>query len=536
MMKNFFINNEINKKNIHLLFLSILSLNYIIPLLIFSEITLFYLDSLDHEIVYNSVIGKIFAGDLDAVKIFLNGEIKLEYLRRLFQPHLFLYSIFNTELAYWIVDILVKLTSYFSFFILAKKINKNFYLCGLVSCLFASATIPTHEGFGLAILPYVVYLIFYKDNLKFKNYFILIFFGLNTDILATGISLITLSIFLLLYLKKEKYVQVLKVLSVFSACILIANWNLLFITFRGDELHRIEFLRESYSFYDSLINFFITLFWIPRLELTYSLFYSIPFNLFIIPLMASFYLFKDKMVILPIFTVILIMIILALLQYDLIGNYINNSDGLIKKVSWNYLNRVFILLYSLSIISILIKKNIFTKVLVFFVYVSIFLFQINSSIVPFVKKNILKEKNYQNLYTFKGYYYFYDYTLIKKIVKNDRTISIGLDPMVAVFHNIKVVDGYHNIYPLSYKKKFRKIIEKELIANSDFKNYYDGWGSRVYSLPYHAKDPKDIKLDFEEAKKIGVKFVISKYSLNSKNLRLVVGDCKKNNFCLYRIE
>ena len=80
MMKNFFINNEINKKNIHLLFLSILSLNYIIPLLIFSEITLFYLDSLDHEIVYNSVIGKIFAGDLDAVKIFLNGEIKLEYL------------------------------------------------------------------------------------------------------------------------------------------------------------------------------------------------------------------------------------------------------------------------------------------------------------------------------------------------------------------------------------------------------------------------------------------------------------------------
>jgi len=234
--------------------------------------------------------------------------------------------------------------------------------------------------------------------------------------------------------------------------------------------------------------------------------------------------------------VILIMIILALLQYDLIGNYINNSDGLIKKVSWNYLNRVFILLYSLSFISILIKKNIFTKVLVFFVYVSIFLFQINSSIVPFVKKNILKEKNYQNLYTFKGYYYFYDYTLIKKIVKNDRTISIGLDPMVAVFHNIKVVDGYHNIYPLSYKKKFRKIIEKELIANSDFKNYYDGWGSRVYSLPYHAKDPKDIKLDFEEAKKIGVKFVISKYSLNSKNLSLVAGDCVKNNFCLYQIE
>ena len=536
MEKNFFTNYEMNKKNIHLLFLSILSLNYIVPLLIFGDITLFYLDSLDHEIVYNSVIGKILTGDLDAVKIFLNGEIKLEFLRRLFQPHLFLYSIFSTEFAYWCVDILVKLTSYFSFFILAKKINKNFYLCGLISCLFASANIPTHEGFGLAILPYVIYLIFYKDNLKFKNYFILIFFGFNTDILATGISLVTLSIFLFLYLKKEKYLQVLKVLSIFSACILMANWNLLFITFRGDELHRIEFVRESYSFYESLINFFTTLFWIPRLELTHSLFYSIPYNLFIIPLMTGFFLFKDKMVILPIFIVILTMSILALLKYDLIANYINSSEGLIKKISWDYLNTIFILLYSLSIISILIKRNIFTKVLIFFVSISIFLFQINSSIVPFVKKNILKEKNYQNLYTFEGYYYFYDYSLIKKIVKNHRTISVGLDPMVAVFHNIKVVDGYHNIYPLLYKKKFRRIIEKELIADSDFKNYYDGWGSRVYSLPYHAKEPKNIKLDFKEAKKIGVKYVISKYSINSKNLSLVAGDCVKNNFCLYLIE
>ena len=37
-------------------------------------------------------------------------------------------------------------------------------------------------------------------------------------------------------------------------------------------------------------------------------------------------------------------------------------------------------------------------------------------------------------------------------------MSVGLDPMIAVMNDIKVIDGYHSIYPLSYKIEFRKII------------------------------------------------------------------------------
>ena len=62
--------------------------------------------------------------------------------------------------------------------------------------------------------------------------------------------------------------------------------------------------------------------------------------------------------------------------------------------------------------------------------------------------------------------------------------------MVAVFHDIKVIDGYHNTYPLSYKKKFRKIIEPELKLNREFMNYYDNYGSRVYTSLYHPSNPK----------------------------------------------
>lgn len=77
-------NNLIKKE--HLIFLSILSLSYLVPLIIFGKITLFYNDTLDAEIIYNKIIGKFLGGDADAIKIFLNGEIKIEYLRRALFP------------------------------------------------------------------------------------------------------------------------------------------------------------------------------------------------------------------------------------------------------------------------------------------------------------------------------------------------------------------------------------------------------------------------------------------------------------------
>ena len=104
-----------HKNKIHIIFLSLLSLNYFIPFIIFGKITLFYHDTLDSEIVYNSILGKIFAGEPESIGAFLNNEIKPFYLRRLFQPITVLYYLFSPETAYWIIDILVKLVSYFSF-------------------------------------------------------------------------------------------------------------------------------------------------------------------------------------------------------------------------------------------------------------------------------------------------------------------------------------------------------------------------------------------------------------------------------------
>ena len=111
-------------------------------------------------------------------------------------------------------------------------------------------------------------------------------------------------------------------------------------------------------------------------------------------------------------------------------------------------------------------------------------------------------------------------------------MSVGLHPMIAVMNDIRVIDGYHSIYPRSYKIKFRKIIERELEKNIELKNYYDNWGSRVYAF---VTDPEEIKINFEEAKKLGASFVISRYSINSKKLKFICESCKNDGIYLYKI-
>ena len=88
---------------------------FMLGIFIFGNITLFYHDALDGDIVYNHILGKIYDGNFDSIKSFLGGQIEIEYLRRLFFPISSLYALFTTEVAYWTTDIIVKITSYFSF-------------------------------------------------------------------------------------------------------------------------------------------------------------------------------------------------------------------------------------------------------------------------------------------------------------------------------------------------------------------------------------------------------------------------------------
>jgi len=203
-----------------------------------------------------------------------------------------------------------------------------------------------------------------------------------------------------------------------------------------------------------------------------------------------------------------------------------------KLFSFNYLTQYLILLYSLLSLSILNKIKNYYYVLICVVLI----FQVNPSLIPFAKNYIsyFKVENYRNYYTFEGYYLKNTYSQIKNIVKENRVMSImWADPMVAVMNGIKVIDGYHNLYPLAYKKKFYKVIEKELEQDQSFKNYYLTIGSRVYAPIRNFKNPK---INFLEAKKLGAKYVISKEIIYSNNLYKVAEFKDKEIIHLFKIK
>jgi len=524
------------KNRYHLLFISLLLVNYFFPLLIFGEITLFYHDNLDIVLVYNHILGKIYKGDISSIDIFLAGKIKIEFLQHLLKPYSLLYGLFSTELAYWITHFLFKLTCYFSFFLLAKKINrKNIFLCCLIACLFACINIRVTDGFGVAAFPYLIYLILYKKKLNIKHYLIITLIGLNTDIIGGifSIPFIVLLIFIInSKIIKGKFKNILQILAILFFTMMISSSNLIYAQLFSEAFHREEFFREPLLFIDSISNFFISLFKFPT-QLNWTLFYHLPYTTFLLPLIILSFFSKNKIVQKFLFLIIIIHLFLVVSNSEIILNLRNSAGGIIKTYNFTFIEKYLPVLHVFLFLYLTIEKERFYKLLFYPSLFAILLFQINSSAVPIFKKYFLNEgENYKNIYTFKGYYSYDSYKEIKKIVKNKRILSIGLDPMVAIMNNIKTIDGYHTLYPLSYKKEFRKIIQKELEDSEKFQKYYDHWGSRVYAF---VNDPNNIKINYKEAKKIGADYILSKFSLDSEELILACEKCK-GNLHLYKIQ
>jgi hypothetical protein len=279
---------------------------------------------------------------------------------------------------------------------------------------------------------------------------------------------------------------------------------------------------------------------------------------------------KQKNIRLILFFIIFILILKSVVDHSIIDSILIGIFDILKGYNFQRLGKIIplalTLLFVLSI-SNLKYKNL-KKLLYFVSFLSILSIQLKTPLPVighyFLKKNmhvekfeetkksffekkyiqffkiIFDKKSYNvmktdinNSRTFDGYFKFDDYAFIRNIVKKSRVMSVGLDPMVAVMNDIRVIDGYHNIYPLNYKIRFRKIIERELEKNIELKNYYDNWGNRIYAL---YNDKNNIMLNFQSAKTLGANYVISKFPIENNDLKIVCYKCNNSNqLYLYKI-
>ena len=562
-----------NKTNLlHLFFLSLLATTYVFPLIIIGQVTVYPHDNLDSGFVLDHIISKIYRGDFDSVSYLLGGTIKWYYLEEIFYPINILHYFLSDKFFYFSDVILKKLFAYFSFYLLAKSLGNSKFNSGLGGVLFSTIiteTVPI--GMGLPFLPYILYLLVKKNTLETKHYFLLFLIGLNSSLIQDALVFIFLLPLAFIFLNKKKnlsiYFQV--ILTVIFASIL-SNIHLIIGAAFFEPVHRIDRIQDNniiLPFFTLFQNFFNG-----SERLSPKIIFSLPlYCLSGFVIFVSIFL-KRKEIKLIIYFLVFVVIGMTLLQPSIINNFLFGIFEILKGYNFQRVKHIIPLTFALLFIFSIseLKRNNLKKFIYTLTFVSVISLQLATPLTiiarSFLKANmnlneydrakssflntkfnkffeiILNKKNYSSnkinlknsvTETFDNYYKFNDYSYIKNIVKEQRVMSVGLDPMIAAMNDIKVIDGYHNLYPLSYKFKFRKIIEKELEKNISLKNYYDSWGNRVYAF---YNNQNNIMLNFQAAKKIGAEYVISKFPIKNSELEKVCGKCNgANEIFLYKI-
>ena len=560
--------NFIPRNYHHIFSLILLLIYYPLSIVFFKEIVVNPIDNLDILVVYDHVIGNIINGNFDAIKYFLAGTLKWYYIEYIFHPTNLFHLILDDKQFYFTNIILEKLLSYFTFYILAKSISKNKFNNSISAIVYSSIiNIENLYGLGMAMMPYFLYLLVKKKKLKLKHFFIIIFTGLNSSLVIDYLALLLLiPISILIKQSMRNINTILFYFASISISLFISSIPIIISLIEMGEIHRVYFEnKDMSSSLKSLLNTFSTkgienIFPIPLFLLYFFiLFTSISSRQKNLVMMSFFLilLYFSSLFINPFFKNIIFSNFLIFLQ-GFNFQRIDRSIPLIITILLTYnlkiLDKSYLKqgIYFLSIFTVIILqahmplrevgKELFQNNLKPIKYNelkkdvenNISFFKIINFLTD--KNNYKKNKlslNLSSSNTFDNYYKFKVYGFIKSIVKEDRVMSIGLDPMVAVMNDIKVIDGYHTIYSMKYKKEFRKIIADELDANNDLKNYYDNWGNRVYAF---YNDSNKLLINFKEAKIVGANYVISAFPIKNDNLELICQNCRDTkDVHLYKI-
>lgn len=566
----------------HFFFLLLIFFNYFLSFFLFdSFIFATPTDLFDSEILYNKILGQIFLGDFYVLDSLLNGEYKWFYFTRIFYIINFFYSFLSPETAFLIIDFLVKVFAYISFFKLSKLINYNsnffsFLLATVYSYTVTTAVDDYHSsvfGFGAAVIPYLTYLVLKNKELRIRNYFFIIFTAINSHFYF-ALFILIMPIFLHYYKNNINHKIMIKIFSLFFLFCILVNINILYIAiFYETPLNRDNWNSENLPLLQNIKFYFENLFYSPiffeRLiynnDLNEKIIYlplflkKLPISIFYILTIFLLLFQKVKKNNLFLFIVFFIPLICFIEKTQIYTYIINQLDlGIIKSIQLSRIKLLFsfILLFALANLkmNVVIKK--FTIISLTLI---ILLFQVNKTIVPFTKDKInysqlntddkkelknyfinlefinlfkllkdfsnLEKNSKESFLTFKDYYNSNSFSNIKTIVNDDFVLPIDFDPAKLIYNNIRTVGGYFQFYPIKYKKLFREIIKEELENNNIKKKQFDNYGHRLYAF---VNNPNDIKIDFYKAKSIGVKFVISSKNLVNKNLKKICENCNNN--------
>tara|TARA_A100001011_G_scaffold72534_1_gene74399 strand:+ start:5259 stop:7046 length:1788 start_codon:yes stop_codon:yes gene_type:complete len=422
--------------------------------------------------------------------------------------------------AYVLNSIVVKTVGFYGTYWLVNEFSKikNKTIFFLLALFYSTIPVFTIYGISISGLP-LLFMAFFslaKSSRVYLSFVIIIFYTFYSHFFLVGPFIIfSIIIFGILNFKKFDLFY-WKGLLGFILLSLIFNYNFIYNYLFGEIPHRQEFISyKSFSFFESSLRsififlkgnyHFSQIFILPilllvavnkKIKKTYSLILLVIFICFFTGFYELFInsLFGDELN-LPFdfsrFYILVPLLILFIL--------IKSSEG---KINFN----ATILIICLQIVINLGMDQDIVKNIISFKNQNTFKSYINNKIIDplnsynkdFPLRNIsdygffgpdkklshlsleVKNSSYKNFYcesVFKKIENF-----ISEEKKSFRTINVGFFPAITQYNGFYTLDGYHNYYPLSYKKKFFNIIKDEIKKEKELLAYFENRANTCFLL------------------------------------------------------
>lgn len=435
--------------------------------------------------------------------------------------------------AYLLNAAIVKTIAFLGMFLLLKNHiinNRNIILTLLVSLAFAFIPFYTDYDLSSAGIPLLLFAFF---NLRKKqklvvSYLLIFFYPLYSSLVLSGLFIcFYLFVWGCYLLKKERKEAIPFVSGFLLLCFLyvVTNYNLFqgFILPSDYVSHRSEFQIQS-SFTEILREWIAV---IMRSQYHAGGFYAI---LIILCFIVSLILHRSREKL--IFCGIAVSVILFIFIGKILP-FIFPNIPLMKEFQFD---RFYFLYPTLCFIGLAIAlSDIFpSKYKILYAIVPLFFITLNlRSDAEFVQTS--KNMAGYQAKTLPTYRQFFDEKLFGEICEDlqltkrqdVKTVVVGMFPAITEYNGFHTLDSYKSDYPLIYKHKFRKIIERELEKSEELKDYFDKWGSRcyifsselgrnfLYGKNSEIRELNNLEIDTQALRDLGCSYIISAVKINN---------------------
>lgn len=518
-------------------------------------------DFYDSNVVWLKLMTKkkyLFANSETIIKEYMN--IPRLSLGSELNVIVWLFILFEPFYALVLNQLLVQIISFLGIYLLSNRYifkERGQWISFAIAFIFALLPFWQPGGIGAMGIPLLIYCFFevLEYPKKYYLYLYLTLYPFYSNLFVFGIFSLFLLFSLLFLFRRKNYKRGLIILFFIGILYLVVEYRMFYFSFFNKNFvsHREEFfsqvgLRDAIK--ATINSFFVGQDHVPSLHQNIIIF-SIIISLIMSLIKRDKYHLKILL-----FGLLLVAFIAS---FDGFYNQRNMSFFLssISSIFTKFqTNRFYILYptiwYTLFLFALRVIYSSLRKYkLQFITYILV----VGQFFIVFKSNNIYKNLydryiNTDQIYTFNE---FYSEKAFKKISfcinRNEKVISLGIHPAVSAYNNLNTADGYSAIYPLSYKKKFRKIISKELDNNIENKDYFDNWGSRCYIFDdklgtrfditkYSSPEATiNLELDVNALKSLSIGYIISTIPLQNKNRYNLVEKYSDNfrNYYLYKI-